>query len=279
MTPITDAQVHTYDRDHPARPWNREEWPSWAKGRSTHGPDEVTGATMVNAMDEAGVDAAVLVSPWVLYRYDPSYAFEVARAYPARFRVVAPLDPFASLARESMVQLAEEPTLVGLRLVIADHAVLEAAIRDLDWLFVAAAEHGLPVAMLGRDLPAIGRIAHRHPNTRFLVDHLGMSRPGEPPRWPELLDLALRDNVSVKLTAVPTLSRQAFPFLDLWPHLDAVLAAFGLARCAWGTDWTSTLDRLSYREGVDYIRETDRLSSTDKAQLMGGTIRRIYGWR
>jgi len=50
--PIIDAQVHAYERNHPGRPWHAV----------LHGPVEVTGADMVNAMDAVGVDGAILVS-------------------------------------------------------------------------------------------------------------------------------------------------------------------------------------------------------------------------
>ena len=66
-TPVIDAQVHAYQRDHPERPWLG----------FLHGPDEVTGDDMVATMDEVGVDGALLVSPYSMYRYDASYALEV----------------------------------------------------------------------------------------------------------------------------------------------------------------------------------------------------------
>jgi L-fuconolactonase len=37
----------------------------------------VTGDQMVAAMNAVGVDAAILVSPFSMYRYDASYAKEV----------------------------------------------------------------------------------------------------------------------------------------------------------------------------------------------------------
>jgi hypothetical protein len=43
------------------------------------GPDEVTGDDMVAAMDAVGVDGALLISPFSLYRYDASYALEVRK--------------------------------------------------------------------------------------------------------------------------------------------------------------------------------------------------------
>jgi hypothetical protein len=46
------------------------------------------------AMDTVGVDGAILVSPFSMYRYDASYALEVyGPAHPDRFRLVKPVDP------------------------------------------------------------------------------------------------------------------------------------------------------------------------------------------
>src|SRR5436190_4345095 len=78
-----DAQVHTYERDHPGRPWVG----------TLYGPAEVTGDQMVAAMDDVGVDAAVLVSPFSLYGYDASYALQVYATHPDRFRLIRPVDP------------------------------------------------------------------------------------------------------------------------------------------------------------------------------------------
>ena len=46
----------------------------------------------------------------------------------------------------------------------------------------------------------------------------------------------------------------------------------------WGTDWTRAVGLLTYKQGVDAFRDTDRLSAGDKAKLMGGTLARVYGW-
>jgi len=35
---------------------------------------------------------------------------------------------------------------------------------------------------------------------------------------------------------------------------------------------------LTYAQGVEAFRVTDRLSSSDKAALMGGTLQRVYNW-
>ena len=48
---------------------------------------------MVAAMDAVGVDGALLVSPFSMYRYDASYALEVYAKYPGRFGLIKPVDP------------------------------------------------------------------------------------------------------------------------------------------------------------------------------------------
>src|SRR3978361_1812080 len=78
-----DCQVHTYERDYPGRPW----------ASVLHGPSQVTGDDMVAAMDAVGVDGALLVSPFAMYRYDASYAIDVHTAYPGRFGLIKPVDP------------------------------------------------------------------------------------------------------------------------------------------------------------------------------------------
>ena len=73
---IIDSQVHAYEANTPKRPWHRV--PNW--------PDHVTGDEMVAAMDKVRVDGAIFISAFSLYRYDASYAVEVQRTHPDRFR-------------------------------------------------------------------------------------------------------------------------------------------------------------------------------------------------
>ena len=72
---IIDSQVHAYEANTPKRPWHSV--PNW--------PDHVTGDEMVAAMDRVGVDGAIFISAFSMYRYDASYAVEVQPlAVPAR---------------------------------------------------------------------------------------------------------------------------------------------------------------------------------------------------
>ncbi|MBM3647979.1 MAG: amidohydrolase [Alphaproteobacteria bacterium] len=274
--PIIDVQVHAYERNHPGRPW----------AAVLHGPPEVTGDQMVAAMDEVGVDGAILVSPYTQYRYDASYALEVRNKHPGRFSVVKPVDPTDPKVGETIADWKATPGAVGIRIMMAAGLLVAPDDPGVNRVLAEAARRSLPVNVLswGR-LEQIAPLAARHPGTRIVIDHLGLLQPFEPPKpaepWtdlPKLLALAAHDNVVVKISGACTLSRQAFPHADIWDPIRRILDAFGIDRCMWGTDWTRATAFLTYRQGVEPFRTTDRLTASEKAAVMGGTLRKVYGW-
>jgi L-fuconolactonase len=275
--PTIDAQVHAYERDHPGRPW----------ANVLRGPPEVTGDDMVAAMDAVGVDGALLVSPFSMYRYDASYALAVHAAHPGRFGLIKPVDPSDPAVADTIAEWAATKGTVGIRIMLNREGVsTDAADPGLNRVLAAAARHRLPVNLMctGR-LEQAGLLASRNPDASVVIDHLGLSQPHEPPApadafadLPKLLALAPHDNITVKITGACTLSQQPFPYKDLWDPLGRIFDAFGIDRCMWGTDWTRAVALLTYKQGVEAFRVTDRLSDSDRAVLMGETLRRVYGW-
>ena len=274
--PTIDAQVHAYERNHPGRPWVG----------TLAGPTEVTGDQMVAAMDAVGVDGAILVSPFSMYRYDASYAKEVYAAHPNRFGLVKPVDPTDPAVADTIAEWAVTDGTVGIRVFLRDNASTDPADPAINRVLALAATHSLPVnlACTGR-LDQAGGLAARNPNTQLVIDHLGLPQPHVPPpppmpfaALPSLLALAVHDNIAVKISGACTLSREPFPYSDIWDPLGRVFDAFGFDRCMWGTDWTRAVNLLSYEQGVEAFRVTDRLSDSEKAALMGETLTKIYKW-
>ena len=119
----------------------------------------------------------------------------------------------------------------------------------------------------------------------LVLDHLGLQQPFEP-QVPEkqfadldtVLKLARHDNVVIKITGACTLSHAPSPFNDIWDPLARIFDAFGLERCLWGTDWTRAVELITYQQGVEPFRLTDRLSDSDRETLMGGSLQKIYKW-
>ncbi len=276
VTPTIDAQVHAYERDHPQRPWVG----------FLHGPTEVTGDDMVAAMDAVGVDGALLISPWSMYRYDASYALEVHARHSGRFGLIKPFDPGAEGVGEAIAEWAATPGVVGARVMLANEAPADADDPGLNQVLSAGAKHGLPINILAwGKLSLFGDLARRHPQTQLVLDHLGLKQPFVPPAPPDsfsalddVVALARYDNVAIKITGACTLSHEPFPYPDIWEPLGRIFEAFGFDRCLWGTDWTRAVHLLSYEQGVEAFRVTDRLSDSERAALMGGTLARIYDW-
>ncbi len=274
--PTIDVQVHAYERNHPGRPWVG----------TLHGPAEMTGDQMVAAMDKVGVDAAVLVSPFSMHGYDPSYALEVGAKHPAKFCLVRPVDPNDPGVADTIADWAGKKGAVGVRIMMRDNVSTDPADPGVNRVLAAAARHGLAVNLLcwGR-LEQAGQMAARNPDTQIVIDHLGLQQPFEPPAppncWadlPKVTALAAHFNVAIKISGACTLSHEKFPYNDIWDPLGRIFDAFGFGRCMWGTDWTRAVGLLTYEQGVEAFRVTDRLSVSDKAALMGDTLTKIYKW-
>jgi hypothetical protein len=152
------------------------------------------------------------------------------------------------------------------------------------------------------NLAAPDEVAGRYPDLTLVVDHFGMLQPpaterDSPPfrTLPELLALARHPNVAVKFCGAPALSQQAYPYADVWPELEQVLEAFGPDRLLWASDISRFWGRIgfdtripngeeeydgkhTYGEALHYLRDTDRLSRSDKEWLLGGTVQKLLGW-
>ena len=273
QTPTIDSQVHAYEKNSPERPWSG----------FLQGPDEVTGDDMVAAMDSVGVDGALLVSPFSMYRYDPTYALEVYAKHPRRFGLIKPFDPQSGAIADEIVQWAGTPGVVGARIMLTAQE-FEADDPGINEILSAGGQAGIPVnVMCTGKLPLFGELARRHPETQMVVDHVGLAQPSEPPAPPDtfsdlanVISLAAFDNVAIKISGACTLSHQPFPYPDIWESLAKVFDAFGFDRCLWGTDWTRAVGVLTYEQGVEAFRVTGQLSESERSALMGGSLMKIY---
>jgi predicted TIM-barrel fold metal-dependent hydrolase len=230
---IIDSQVHAYEANSPERPWRSVL--NW--------PDHVRGDEMAAAMDRVGVDGAILISAFSLYRYDASYAVEVQRAHPGRFAIVKPVDPDDPAVGEIIAGWKETPGAVGIRVIMTKEAKREPNDPGLDRIMRAAREHDFPVNVLfWGNVDAGTTLIDRHPDVRVIIDHMAILQPLAPPApprpWadlPKVLELAKRKNAVIKVSGACTLSREPYPFADIWDPLARLFDAWGFDRCLWGS--------------------------------------------
>jgi predicted TIM-barrel fold metal-dependent hydrolase len=274
---IIDSQVHAYEANMPKRPWATV--PNW--------PAHVTGDEMVAAMDKVGVDGAIFISSFSMYGYDASYAVEVQRAHSGRFAIVKPIDPANPAMEEVVADWKKTPGTVGIRIMMTrDPGRLLADDASLDRIARAAVKYDFPLNVLcWGNLDSGMALVDRNPNTRFIIDHLGILQPRSPPAppqpWaelPKVLALAKRPNAVIKISGACTLSQKPYPFPDIWDPLKRIFDAWGFERCLWGTDWTRAFAVVNYENAVRPFVETKTLSGSERAMLMGGACAKAYGW-
>ena len=274
---IIDSQVHAYEANTPKRPWATV--PNW--------PSHATGDEMVAAMDALGIDGAILVSAFSMYRYDASYAVEVQRRHPGRFALVKPVDPADPAVGEVIAEWKKQPGTVGVRIRMTRDMGLRPDDRGVDRIAREATRLGFPVNVLFWDNVDAGTaLIDRYPDTRFIIDHIAILQPrtrdalaADP--WadlPKVLALAKRPNALIKVSGACTLSRKPYPYDDIWDPVRRILDAWGVERCLWGTDWTRAFAVVNYEQAVKPFLETDRLSDSERAILMGGACAKAYGW-
>jgi predicted TIM-barrel fold metal-dependent hydrolase len=266
--PIIDAQVHLWRSGTPSPP---------------HLATPYLVEDAIRDMDTAGIDGAILHPPT---SWDPEaneQAVEAVLAYPNRFAILGypPLDRPDS--RSLLATWKQRPGMLGLRLYFNQpHNRTWPMDGSLDWLWPAAEDAQLPLALLAGDwLVLLGKIAARHPALKLIVDHMGALRGAKGdaafPNMAELTALAKFPNVAVKLTGGPFYADDAYPFKSLHRHYRAMYDAFGPQRLFWGTDITKM--PCSWRQCVDHFQEIDWIAAADKKLIMGEAICDWIGWK
>ena len=268
---IIDAQVHI---------WSQTVVPTTGKHRKV---SKVTAEEMLKEMDEAGVDAALIHPPM---SWDPNsqvMALEAAKKYPGRYAIMGQFDPKNPDNKRLIPGWRKQPGMMGLRWALLQ-PVEQQMLHDgaLDWIWPAAEQEGLPVAMMGGIfLKEFRKIAERYPTLKLILDHCGLNRHGQDAEafihLDEMLALAKLPNVAVKATGAPHYSTQPYPFRNIQDGLHRIFDAYGPDRMFWGTDITRM--PCSYRQCVTFFtEELPWLKGQDLEKVMGRGLAKWIGW-
>lgn len=270
---VVDAQIHCWGTGLPSNLSHRQ-------------VTSFTPAEAINLMDEAGVDAAVIHPPG----WDPhstEMAFDAVRAYPGRFAIMGSLPLDAPDSRSHIAGWRDQPGMLGLRYTFL-HEPARQWLHDgtLDWLWAAAEQAAVPVAVLATDsLKDLDRVAARHPDLRLTIDHLGgrgglttLKDAAAMTHMPDLLALAKHPNVAVKATGAPGYSSEPYPYQAMQTYLRQIYDAFGPDRMFWGTDITKM--PCSWHQCVTmFTEELPWLSPQDQRLVMGEALCAWWGWK
>jgi len=207
---------------------------------------------LVAAMDAAGVQKAAIVQASTCYGHDNSYVSAAVSAYPERFTGVFSVDVLAPDAPER-IRRWRAKGLTGMRLFTFGSTMSEQA----NWLddprsypaWACAGELGLSIClqMSAKAIPQAIRMAERFPKVRIILDHCARPELADGPPYDaaaSLFALAGCSNIYLKVTPrifAEARRGKATPE-TFFPRL---VAAFGSARLAWGSNYPSSEGSLS----------------------------------
>jgi L-fuconolactonase len=180
--------------------------------------------------------------------------------------------------------LSAEAKLRGVRHVLHDEADDFYMLRDdFNRGVSLLRDFGLQydILIFERHLSQTIQFVDRHPNQRFVLDHIAKPRIRDHAQssWESLVaELARRENVWCKLSGMVTEADWTnWTESDLRPYFDTVLAAFGAERLMFGSDWPVILVACGYKRWADLVLSwISQLSATEQLSIMGGTARRAY---
>ncbi|MCW2370275.1 amidohydrolase family protein [Sphingobium sp. B11D3D] len=258
------------------------------------------------AIDCVGVDKAIIYA-------GRSFNEAAVRYYPDRFGAVEVFDHAAPDLEQQMAAFKKKPGMLATRVLFTNYGQVwrkpgaQIAVSPLvkqgafDRYFAYGAKYKIPMFVGAHEFGHEAAIyAERHPDMNIIIDHYGVTQSMVAPpkdRWanlPKLLDMARYPNVYVKLCGMPIISKEAYPYHDIWPYIHKILHAFGPERCLWASDMTRQRwgtetppgpngfplrkDWKPYADALYSLLHTNEISQSDKEWILGGTIKRALNW-
>ena len=245
-------------------------------------PDEVTlYAALAQQHDIAQVLAVGYEGqPWAAG--NNRYLADLAAAH-AWIRPLAFIHDPTGLNVATLEQMAHD-RFVGLSLYLFDQPILVELGRVSDdvWGWLAERHWLISVNSRGEHWTAWAPILERHPNLRLLVSHLGLPPVAErPPDQPSaqralepVLALARFPEARIKLSGFYALTTPGYdyPHRAAWPYVAALLAAFGAQRLLWGSDFSPSLEWVSFPQTLGLLEQMPFLSDADRRRIEGENL-------
>jgi predicted TIM-barrel fold metal-dependent hydrolase len=234
---------------------------------------------LLQVMDATGVGQAVVIQP-SLYGFDHTELLHCLDAHPDRFVGIALADPSNPRFVDELERLVDRAPIRGIRVAPLVDPDLPWFAAEAEPLYEAAARRELSANLLITPavLPTVNQWVAHHPELTIVVDHL--ARPDLDPYSPgtvsdNLLRLASFDNVYVKVSALPELSRRAYPHEDVLPPIKAAVSAFGAERLMWGSDFPFASDAEQYLRSRTVLDDCG-LTEQDRTQILAATAAAVY---
>jgi L-fuconolactonase len=275
---ITDAQVHIWRANSAERPWRA--------GERSHRATPLEPDELLTAMDAAGVSRAILVPPF-LDGDRNDLVLQAARAHPRRFAAMGRVDLEDPSSRELVPRWREQPGMLGFRYSFHRPALATLLAENrIEWLWEGCEKADVPIMahVEHEALHHLQCVAERHPGLKLILCHLSLpmrKKDEEAFRdLDKLLALARLPNVTVKVSALPCYTDDAYPYRTLHSYVRRVYDAFGPRRMFWGSDFSRLPPQATYRGTVTmFTEEMPWLSGEDLECIMGRGLSTWLRWQ
>jgi L-fuconolactonase len=240
-------------------------------------------ADLLPLLQASGIDGSIAVQAQQSLR-ETEWLLELAEAHNFIQAVVGWVPLISDRVSDDLEKLAGNHKFKSVRHVLQDEADdfymlrqdFNRGLSTLDRLNLA-----YDILIFERHLPQTIEFVDRHPNQRFILDHIAKPRikEGALSPWQEnIRELARRDNVFCKLSGMVTeADLKTWNIDSLRPYVDTVLEAFRPRRLMFGSDWPVARLACDYRRWVESVQSLiSQLSPDEQSQIFGGTAQRAY---
>lgn len=237
-----------------------------------------TAEVFLSNMDYAQVSAAVVVQEFIDGQQN-DYLAEVARKYPARFKVCGMADYRNPGFLPTALNLIDSGIYSGM--AIPGHRLQRPLNSpDMMQMYARMQEKNLLLSLClhedNHQLAEVEDIIANFPQLRIAIGHFGMVTTEG---WMEQIKLAHHENVMIESGGITWLfNNEFYPYDGAIRALRQAADEVGMEKLMWGSDYPRTITAITYRMSYDFITKSHLLTDQEKVLFLGENARKFYGF-
>ncbi len=125
-------------------------------------------------------------------------------------------------------------------------------------------------------------VLDKHPDLRLVMSHLGLpgavkgplTEAGARRKLSHVVALAKFPGVHVKLSGfyATTALPYDYPHQNAWPYVEVLMKDFGVKRLVWGSDFSPSLDHLTFPQTLGLFAKMPFLKKADRDRIEGKNL-------
>ena len=199
-----------------------------------------SAALLTQVCDAYGMAYALIVQPNSGYGLDNRCLLDAIKNSAGRFKGIAVVredadfEELLRLKNAGIVGIAFNTTVWGISYYLNPDKDLDGLLKKLEDLKLF-----LQIQVQGDELLSLMPLISRS-KVPLIIDHCGRPIPEkglDQPGFQAVLALGRTGRAVVKLSGYEKFSRQSYPYCDVNPYVEALIDAYGVNNCIWGSDW------------------------------------------